>query len=96
MSEQHIIARLREAGIAERDIPSTMRDVGMLILGRAMERILSTLPQDERERLGKLLPAEIEEYVKMRPELLGAIDQEKFDAIHDGTWNEYFAAQSGA
>ena len=83
---------LREKGVAEGAIAKTMRDVGVIILGRAMEVIVAQLPEDERAHLSKCLPAEIETYFKERPQLLTVMTQEKFDAIHDGAWNEYFAA----
>lgn len=75
------------------EIRSVMKDVGTIIVGRALAAYLQTLPENERAALTALSPEEMEEYLAKHPHL-PPFSQEAFDKIHDDIWREYFAAMA--
>ena len=93
MSEQDIIGELERLGYKNAEIRGAMKDVGMIIVGRALAAYLQTLPEDERAKLQALSPEEMEAYLAKHPQL-PPFSQASFDAIHDDTWREYFAAMA--
>lgn len=93
MSEQHIIEELERLGYKNAEIRSVMKDVGAIIMGRALGAYLQTLPENERATLTALSQEEMERYLAEHPHL-PPFSQESFDKIHDDTWQEYFAAMA--
>lgn len=93
MSEQDIIGELERLGYKNAQIRSAMKDVGSIILGRALAAYLQTLPESERKMLTSLSPDEMQQYLAAHPHL-PPFSQESFDKIHDNTWREYFAAMA--
>lgn len=94
MSESEITAKLKEIGFKNSEIPKILRDIGLLIGGKALAAYIDMLPEDERARMLALQPEEIDAYVKEKEGLLPKFSQEQFDAIHDQAWQEYFAAMT--
>jgi len=93
MSEQEITQELERLGYKNAEVRSTLKDVGTIIIGRALAAYLETLPESERATLTALSPEEMENYLAKHPNL-PAFSQEVFDKIHDDTWREYFAAMA--
>ena len=93
MSEQEITQELERLGYKSAEIRSAMKDVGTIIIGRAMAAYLETLPESERATLTAFSPEELESYLAKHPHL-PPFSQEAFDKIHDDTWREYFAAMA--
>ena len=90
ISEQKIIETLRRIGFTESEIPGIMQDVGRLILAKLFETYFEALPEGERARMSSMQPEELPAYFAAHPETLSLITQDRFDAIQDEMWQEYF------
>lgn len=95
MSEPEIVGELKQIGFSDAEIPGVMRDVGGIIVGKVYAAFLENVPNDERTRISAMQPEELQKYLPEHARTLPPISQERFDAIHDGTWQDYFKSVGG-
>jgi len=95
MNESEIVVGLKQIGFTEAEIPGVMRDVGGIILGKVYAVFLQNLPDDERARIGAMQSEQLQKYLAEHAAMLSSLTQERFDAIHDETWRDYFKSVGG-
>ena len=95
LQKDEIVARLKQAGCPTEEIPKVLGEVGLIISGRAFAQYLDTLPPEKRAEVLAFEPKDMQEYFERQKDL-PSFSQEKFDAIHDETWQEYFGSVESA
>lgn len=90
MSEEEIIERLKGIGYKDFEIPAVMQDVATVIYGRVLASYLPTLPEPQRIEIASLRAEEAQDYFKDNAASFSQFPQDRFDAIHDKTWEDYF------
>ena len=90
MSEHEITDGLHRIGFTDTEIPGIMQDVGRIVLGKVFAAYLEPLPEGERAQVAAMQPEELTKYVSEHPDTLSTISQDRFEQIHDETWQDYF------
>jgi ATP-dependent Lon protease len=86
MNEQEITERLQSLGLNQKEMRAVMADVAQVIIAKATEKYLHTLPENERARIQSLSAEDLQNNVGSLP----TFSQETFDCIHDEVWGSYF------
>ncbi len=90
MNEQEIVAKLQRIGFTEDEVPRVMRDVGSVIAEKVLSTYLAGLSDDERSQIESATPEEAQRFLSEHTPPLQPLSQPQFDAIYDGTWQDYF------
>jgi hypothetical protein len=90
MTEQEIVAKLQRIGFTDDEVPRVMRDVGSVIVEKVLATYLAGLSDDERTQIESATPEEAQRFLSEHNPPLQPLSQTQFDAIHNGTWQEYF------
>jgi hypothetical protein len=89
LSEQEIQNKLQSLGAKVSRLGPMMREVGEIIMGRAILSMTEKLTPDERRHFTTLDVKAGEAYLAAHG--IEPLTQARFDAIHDETWQEFFA-----
>ena len=90
MSEQEITDRLTGAGFKDKEIPTVIRDVERVIIGKVLAAYLATVPESERAQLQSRSAEELQKYLAEHTASLPQFPQSEFNRIHDEMWEDYF------